>query len=120
MSLLLNQGIAGFECGAIAYGLVSFVLFACHRSCVTTPVSFPTPITTTPVASVPVTATVAEAVLNTPRRPAPPSARKVKPTERLRQQCKDVGIQWRNAHGKGKHLTTAAMKQRLEMPALST
>lgn len=45
------------------------------------------------------------------KAPAPPAkpARKLSPTEELRQQCQQAGIKWRHAHGKNKHLKKAEM-----------
>jgi hypothetical protein len=40
--------------------------------------------------------------------------RKPSRCEQLRQRCASEGIQWRNAHGKGKHLTTQQMQDYLD------
>jgi hypothetical protein len=50
--------------------------------------------------------------------PLPPEdsepKRKSTPVERLRQQCQQAGIKWRNAHGKNKHLKKAEMIDALQ------
>ena len=37
-------------------------------------------------------------------------------TDELRRLCQKRGFKWRNAHGKGKHLSKSEMIELLEMP----
>jgi hypothetical protein len=43
-----------------------------------------------------------------------PTQRKLSPVEKLRQQCQQAGIKWRDAHGKNKHLKKAEMIEALQ------
>ena len=38
----------------------------------------------------------------------------------LRQLCEEFGVQWRNVHGKGKHLKVQEMKTRIDQAALAS
>lgn len=38
----------------------------------------------------------------------------------LRQLCEEFGVQWRNVHGKGKHLKMQEMKTRIDQAALAS
>ena len=38
----------------------------------------------------------------------------------LRQLCEEFGVQWRNVHGKGKHLKVHEMKTRIDQAALTS
>lgn len=46
--------------------------------------------------------------------PGSSTKRKLSPVEKLRQQCQEAGIKWRNAHGKNKHLKKAEMLAALQ------
>lgn len=61
----------------------------------------PAPSAIEPIAEVTPAAAYAETVIRTARAAA------------LRTYCAQAGITWRNAHGKGKHLTTTEMRRAL-------
>ncbi len=61
----------------------------------------PEPVHIAPVPSPETTATTVERIIQTARAAA------------LRTYCTQAGITWRNAHGKGKHLSTSEMRRAL-------
>jgi len=58
-----------------------------------------------------------------PQLPAPATAIQISykgfNSKMLRQLCEEFGVQWRNVHGKGKHLKAQEMKTRIDQAALT-
>lgn len=125
MQDMLNHFIAGFEAGAITYIIGAFCSFSWNKSQSTPAMSFSTQISTQSVQEttelampMPEKTEVPKLVVNQDE-PDQVAQRKLKPTEHLRQQCSQAGIQWRNVNGQGKHLSTTEMKQQLENVAIT-
>lgn len=99
MELLLTQATAALELVSFGYVAGSFAVYAHDRLN-----QFDHRKSRSSV-------TVAKDLLDV----STPSKRKLSPVERLRQQCQEAGIKWRDAHGKNKHLKKAEMMAALQV-----
>jgi hypothetical protein len=104
MQSFISEAVVVAELLGAGYIAGSFVLYARHRFNQASQWKSGSLSTSTPK-SVPQTSIVQESSA-TKRNPTP--------TERLRQQCQQAGIKWRNAHGKNKHLKKHEMIEALQ------